>query len=305
VGDPGERIKEDPLRLLRAVRLAAQLGFNMNNSAAVSITRNSRLLLSVPGERLKQELDKIMLSKRPAEGITLLDQLGLIKFLIPELLETKSFSHKSKNYHLEGTIYKHTLLAVDKAKHEELDLLYALLFHDIGKPRTAKKVVKSEGVVISTRGHAEVSADIFNKFAKKLRFPSNATKQVDWIIRNHMHFVDFYGMKIRKQMELAAHPSFELLLKHWDYDERANIRKIYLDQFHKKYLSSMKAGKDLLHKLKSRSDLIKKLSFGKLIMRYIDLKPGPALGGKIQDVKARILQGEIKNKRDLKAYLKS
>src|SRR3989344_3958136 len=119
-------------------------------------------------------------------GIEMLDKCGLLKFLIPEMEAIKTFFHKSKMYHLEGSIFIHTLLALSKTKQEPLELLYALLFHDIGKPQQAKKVLKKEGWVISTKGHADVSADIFLKFAEKLKFPTRSLRTIEWLIRNHM-----------------------------------------------------------------------------------------------------------------------
>ena len=313
IGDPKKRIDEDALRMLRGVRFATQLGFSAvggpasgwkfeKNSFAAIKTR-AKYIQQISGERVKAELDKILLSEKRVGGLILLDKSGLLKFIVPQIERIKNFSHKSKLYHLEGTIFDHTLLALSKAKNEGLDMLYAILFHDIGKPETGKKVLKEEGWVISTKGHAQASADIFIRFAKKLRFPRINTYRIEWLIRNHMHMVDFATMNVSKQLDLANNPAFGLLLKHWQYDEIATKRKNYLDDHHKKFLKSLRAGKKLLKIFLQKKKLIAKYAKGAVVMRVKKLEPGPKVGEMVNKVIVGIVLGKIKNERDLKRYL--
>jgi hypothetical protein len=169
----------------------------------------------------------------------------------------------------------------------------------------AKKVLKTEGWVISTKGHADTGADIFLEAAKKLKFSRASKKTIEWLIRNHMLQANFWEMKPVKQLKLAAHPAFGLLLEHWHADHYGTKRKEDFDEHTKKFIKSVKAGKQITQKLKRSRSLIKKLASGDLIMKYSKLEPGKELGQKIQDIKAQIILGKIKNGEDLKNYLTS
>ncbi|MBI4363563.1 MAG: CCA tRNA nucleotidyltransferase [Candidatus Doudnabacteria bacterium] len=302
VGDPKDRIDEDSLRMLRAVRIGVQLGFNIEKNSFAAIKTRAKYVQYVSGERIKAELDKI-LSTDPRPGMDLLDHIGLLRFIIPDVEPLKQFSHQSKKYHLEGNMWEHTLLALDKAKKENLEVKYALLFHDIGKPQTAKKVLKKEGWVISTKGHADASAQIFLEFAKRIRFSKIDKNQVAWLVKNHMLMFDFFNMAIHKQLKLAESPAFPLLLKHWQYDEQATKRAVYRDDHHARYLKSLKVGKKILARIEASEPLIEKLANGDMIMRHSKLKPGPLLGRKIEQVKARIIENKLKTESDLKKFL--
>src|SRR3989338_7011151 len=107
VGDPRKRIDEDALRMLRGVRLATQLSFKLEKNTFAAIKTRAKYIQSISGERIKAELDKILLSENRVAGLELLDKTGLLRFLIPQMEELKKFSHKSKKYHLEGNMFNH------------------------------------------------------------------------------------------------------------------------------------------------------------------------------------------------------
>ena len=303
VGDPKKRIDEDALRMLRGVRLATQLGFKLERNSFAAIKTRAKYIQGISGERVKAELDKILLSRNRADGIKLLDDIGLLKFIVPESQAIRVFSHKSKLYHLEGSIFDHTLLALGKITEPNLDLIYAILFHDIGKPQKQQKVLKAEGWVISTKGHAATGASIFLAFANKFKFSKTSRDNTAWLIQNHMLMFEFCDMRPFKQLQLAWHPMFLWLLRHFYYDEAATKRKNYLDDHHKKYLRSLKIGKSLLQKIADTKDLVRVLAKGDLIMKHSGLKPGRDLGSKIQEVKTQIVFGKIKTEANLKEYL--
>lgn len=304
VGDPKKRIDEDSLRMLRAVRIATQLRFKIEKNSFAAIKTRAKFIQYVSGERIKAEFDKILLSKNPDLGIDLLDKTGMLKFIIPEVESIKRFYHKSKKYHLEGSMYDHTLLALKYARGQDLPLLYALLFHDIGKPQKAKKVLKQEGWVISTKGHADVGAEIFLKFAKKLKFSRSETKMIHWLVEKHMIMTDFWNMRLSKQLAIARNIAFPLLMKHWHYDEMATKRAARIDDFHKKCLKSLRAGKKIIHQLRLTKNLAKNLVDGDKIMKVLKLSPGPKVGQILNQAREKIITGEIKNKTGLNTFLK-
>lgn len=305
VGDPKKRINEDHLRMLRAVRLSIQLGFRLEKNTFAAIKTRAKLIQDVSGERIKAELDKIMLSDNPSDGLRLLDQIGLLRFLIPEIEAMKNFYHKSMRYHLEGSMYEHSLLSLSLVKERDLNLRYAIFFHDIGKPDSAKKVLKAEGWVIATRGHAEISEEIFRAFAKRLRFGRKSTETIAWLIRNHMRFQDLYVTKPLKQVAFASHPDFPLLLKHWVYDKAGSKRpdKQYADEFREKYLKSLARGRWLLNRINKTKTLVVRLANGEVIMKHTGLKPGKHLGQKIRQLKTQVVLGKINNLNELKKRL--
>lgn len=304
VGDPKKRIDEDALRMLRGVRFATQLGFKIEKNSFAAIKTRAKYIQEVSGERIKAELDKILLSENRVEGIKLLDKIGLLKFIIPEIEPLKTFTHRSKLYHLEGNMFDHTMLALSQTKSKDLNLVYALLFHDIGKPLVGKKIQKAEGLVISTKGHADVSAGIFLKFSKKLKFSRKSRDTAEWLIKNHMLQTNFWEMRPGKQIKVVSHPAFALLLEHWSCDHHGTIRAESFGDHDVKFEKSLRAGRKLLQSLKTAEPLLKKLASGELIMKYGNLKSGPAVGQKINRVKTQIILGKIRNEKDLQTYLK-
>jgi tRNA nucleotidyltransferase (CCA-adding enzyme) len=303
VGDPKKRIDEDPLRMIRAVRLATVLGFKLERNSFAAIKTRAKLIQTVSGERIKAELDKILLSKHRIDGIKLLDSLSLLKFIIPEVEDMKKFKHESKLYHLEGNMFIHALMAIEESKVDNLQLFYALFFHDISKPFVAKKVLREEGWVFSTKGHADASANIFLKFASRLKFSRHESETIEWLIRNHMLQADFGKMRLEKQIKLASNRDFKLLLEHWRADHFGAIRVEGYGTKRKDLLYSIKVGKELLRKLDKQKNLIKKFASGEFIMHETRLKPGIQIGQIAEKVKIKIVRGEIKNESDAKNFL--
>ena len=133
VGDPKKRIDEDALRMLRGVRLATQLGFKLEKNSFAAIKTRAKYIQGISGERIKAELDKILLSKNRVSGLRLLQASGLLRFIAPEISALNKVSHKSKTYHLEGNVFEHTLLVLEALKKKNLPLMYSAIFHDSGK----------------------------------------------------------------------------------------------------------------------------------------------------------------------------
>ena len=299
VGDPKKRIDEDGLRMMRGVRLATQLGFKLEKNSFAAIKTRAKYIQGISGERIKAELDKILLSENRVVGLELLDKTGLLRFIIPEMESLKKFTHRSKIYHQEGDMFIHTLLALKNTPSSNLDLLYAILFHDISKPQRAIKKLKAEGWVLSTPGHADASAEIFLKFSVRLKFPRKNTKTIEWLIRKHGLSSSFFEMRPVKQFRIASQPSFELLMQHWYADHHGNERIEGGVEHTRQFKKSMAAGKKMLKQIQANQDLFRQLADGKLVMKYSKLKPGVELGRKIEDVKIQIILGKIKNEKDI------
>ncbi len=302
VGDPKKRIDEDALRMLRGVRLATQLGFKLERNSFAAIKTRAKYIQGISGERIKAELDKILLARNRVAGLRLLDEIGLLSFIIPELGQLKGFTHESRKYHLEGDMFEHTLLSLSQVPANNLNLSYSVIFHDVGKPATAQKRLKAEGWVVSTHGHADVSADIFREFAKRLHFPSKDASLIEWGIRNHMTITHFYEMRDTTKVKYVLQPNFDFLVELGRLDDLGTKRSSDAARTHKQ---GWKLAQRWLRQVQRVQPRLQKLAKGDLIMKYSNLKPGRELGRKIQNVKTQIVLGKIKSVNDLQIYLKN
>lgn len=179
VGEAGERFQEDALRLLRAVRFAAQLGFRLEKETGRAIRRHCTLIRSISPERVREELTLLLLSPRPKRGVRLLWATGLLAELLPELLE--GYGLVQNPFHAYS-VYTHCLLTMAHTP-ADLPLRWAGLLHDIGKART--RTIDERGYV-HFYGHDQVSAQLAEQILLRLRYPRRLVEQVALLIRNHM-----------------------------------------------------------------------------------------------------------------------
>ncbi|MBI2607662.1 MAG: CCA tRNA nucleotidyltransferase [Candidatus Doudnabacteria bacterium] len=303
IGDPKKRIDEDALRLIRVVRLATQLQFKLEKNSFAAIKTRAKYITRISVERVRNELDKILLDRNRVAGLRLLDELGLLKFIIPELVALKTFYHKSKRYHLEGNMFNHTLLALEKIDEPDLNLAYAVIFHDIGKPKTAKRVLKNEGWVVSTKGHAQVSAEIFRSFAEKYRFSRTSKESIKWAIDNHMLMMIYAALNPEKQLEYALHPDFKLLIELWKADSEGTLRVSRKDKVSKAEVKAYRLGQIWLGLIKRKKDRINKLFSVREIMQNLKIEQGPRIGKVKEEIIKNIYLEKIKTKQDVKIFL--
>lgn len=168
--NPEVTFSDDPLRMLRAIRFSAQLHFNIDENAYLAIKNNANRLKIISKERITDELHKILLSSRPSYGFLKLEETGLLKMILPELLELKGVEEVEGQRHKDN--FYHTLEVVDNiAKHtDNLWLRWAALLHDVGKAPT-KKFVEPTGWTF--HGHEFVGAKMVYRIFKRLRLPLN------------------------------------------------------------------------------------------------------------------------------------
>ena len=187
VGSPLERFSEDALRMLRAVRLATQLGFTLNIETKKAIQSHNNLLEHISMERIRDEFVKILISDEPKRGIEMAHELGLLKHFIPEL--EQSIGVKQPQAHAYE-VWEHLLRSLQHAADKDwpLEIRLAALFHDIAKPKTAG--VSPETHQITFYGHEVVGSRETKKIMDRLRFPVKTTEKVVKLVRWHMFFSD-------------------------------------------------------------------------------------------------------------------
>jgi putative nucleotidyltransferase with HDIG domain len=187
VGDPQKRFKEDALRLMRAIRFAAQLGFQIEAQTLSAITKDALLLEHIAKERVQDELLKILASAFPYEGIMLLKNTGLLAHILPELLEGIGVGQSRPGRHHKDDVFTHNVLALKFCTSSDPIVRFATLIHDIGKPRVAK--ADADGYVIFYN-HEIVGASIAYEICNRLRFSKKDRTKIVKLIRWHMFTVD-------------------------------------------------------------------------------------------------------------------
>lgn len=187
VGNPQERFKEDALRLMRAIRFATQLGFSIDPKTHEAILEDSPLLVEIANERIRDELMKILSSEFPYDGIMLLKNSGLLKYILPELLEGIDVSQARPGRHHTTDVFTHNVFSLKFCPSTDPLVRFATLIHDIAKPRVASK--DETGFVIF-HNHEIVGAKIAAEICDKLRFSRKEQTRITKLIRWHMFTVD-------------------------------------------------------------------------------------------------------------------
>jgi poly(A) polymerase/tRNA nucleotidyltransferase (CCA-adding enzyme) len=183
VGKPEERFNEDALRLMRAVRFAVELDFKIEEKTAEAIKKEAGLLEMIAKERIRDELIKIIMTERAKEGIEKLEELGLLKYIIPELREGIGIG---QNKHHIYTIWEHSLRSLDYAAKNNypLEIRLAALLHDVGKPRTKA----GEGPDSTFYNHEIMGAKMTAQILDKLHFPRDISGKVIHLVRYHLFY---------------------------------------------------------------------------------------------------------------------
>ena len=215
IGDPRLRFGEDHLRLLRAVRFAAELGFEIDPATAAAIKELAGKISLVSGERLAAEL-KRMLATLPdgrRRGLVLAAGLGLLAVILPEL-EAMHGVKQGPTVHPEGDVFVHTTLCVAELREPSFELAMAGLLHDAGKPRTA---LMRDGRW-TFYGHPDVGAKSAEEVCARLRLSTLETRRITWLVREHMKLMNAAEMRVARLKRLMAEEAFEELAELWRAD---------------------------------------------------------------------------------------
>ncbi len=187
VGNPTERFQEDGLRILRAVRIATELGFSIDPETEKAILENASLLKSISAERIREEFVRIIMSDSPMQGLLLCKKLGLISEILPEL--EKGIGTKQNQAHAYD-VFEHLMRTLEHSakKKYSLEVRLAAIFHDIGKPPTRN--FSKEKNDYTFYGHDVVGARITKKILERFKFSKKIIDDVTKLVRWHMFFSD-------------------------------------------------------------------------------------------------------------------
>ncbi|MEK7114954.1 MAG: HD domain-containing protein [Patescibacteria group bacterium] len=183
VGDPGERFNEDALRLMRAIRLAAELDFGIEKKTADAIKRHANLMEMIAKERIRDEFIKLIMSDRAGDGVRMMAESGLLKYVIPELMEGVGVG---QNKHHIFTVFDHNVRALEYAvkSNYSLEVRLASLLHDVGKPQTKR----GDGPDSTFYAHDIVGAKMTLRILDRLHFPKKTVEQVAHLVRCHLFY---------------------------------------------------------------------------------------------------------------------
>ena len=217
IGDPALRFAEDKLRMLRGVRFAARLGFEMEPRTMAAMRAAAGEIGQVSCERIRDELTLMLTEGRARRAFELLDATGLLAQVLPEAVKMHGVEQPPQ-FHPEGDVWVHTMLLLEKLKAGVSPTLgWAALLHDIGKPATFRAPdPKKAGDRIRFDGHVEVGVRMAETILGRLRFSNEDTEQIVALVKNHMRFGDVLQMRESTLKRFLRLPRFEEhLALHW------------------------------------------------------------------------------------------
>ena len=289
IGSPAERFAEDHLRLLRAVRLAAQLDFEIEPETFAALKARAAKIKRISAERIRDELLKLFRPPHASRGLGLLRQSGLLEEVLPELAATVT-CEQSPDFHPEGSVFNHLRLMLEHLPRDaDPSLPWAVLLHDIAKPLTAS--LDPQTGSIHFYGHEKIGAEMAAQILHRLRFPRKQIEEIVKAVRYHMQFKDALEMRKATLRRLLLRPTFPLELALHRLDCLGSHRRLEVYDF------LVQQGKELEKQPEIRPPLLKG---GDLIA--LGLKPGPALGALLAEIREKQLQDELKTKAQAKAW---
>ena len=189
IGEPDRRFEEDHLRLLRAVRFAARLGFDIEPHTFEAMRRLRGKIRLISAERIRDELARILTEGGARRGFELLDASGLLAEILPEVAAMKGVA-QPREFHPEGDVWIHTLMMLEGLRSPSVTLALGVLLHDVGKPPTFRITDR-----IRFDGHAELGAGMAGAILARLRFSNEEIRQVESLVANHLRFKDVARMR--------------------------------------------------------------------------------------------------------------
>jgi tRNA nucleotidyltransferase/poly(A) polymerase len=291
IGDPAQRFAEDRLRMLRAVRFATVLGFEIEPATWDAVVACAPTIREISSERIREELVRIFISPQRVRGWDLLDASGLMGAILPEI-ETMKGCEQPPQFHPEGDVFKHTRIMLDLLPEEaSLPLVFSVLFHDIGKPPTS---VVDENGRIRFNGHDRIGAEMTEGIMERLRFSRAEIDATVEAVRQHMVFKDVPNMRVAKLKRFMARPTFvdELELHRVDCASSHGMMDNYefLQQKREEFANEPIIPPPLVR----GGDLL-----------ALGLKPGPKIGEILEAVETRQLEGALTNREEALEWVKA
>ena len=289
VGDPIKRFNEDALRLIRAVRIATELGFNIETKTFQAIKDLASLITQIAKERVKKELLKILASPYPDDGMMLLRNSGLLEYILPELEKAFEIPQKSPGRHHLYDVGTHSLLSLKFCPSPDPLVRLATLIHDLGKVSTFKKDKES----ITFYNHEMVSASLAKNLARSLRFSKKEEEKLVNLVRWHQFTVD------ERQTDKAIRRFIKNIGKE-------NIKDMLTLRVGDRLGGGARETSWRLEAFKKRLKEVQKQPFslndlkidGNEVMKVLGIGPGPRIGQILEKLFEEVVEDKEKNKKE-------
>jgi len=290
VGEPDERISEDPLRMLRAVRFCSQLDFELDPAATVAIAAAADALRRISAERIRDELDRILLSDHPREGLRLVLDLGLAPHTLPELLRLQL---PAPERHQMKDLLEHTLDAVACSPADKV-VRYAALLHDIAKPGT----ISSDESGVHFYRHEVLGEKAARSALARLRQPAALVEQVALLIRHHLripYYTSEWTASAVRRLMFDLGEQLEAAFALADADVRASDPSDYPE-----FQALLRELRTRAREVGEATDLarMKPLLNGDDVMSLLSLPPGPKVGEALAFLLDQQIEGAISTREE-------
>jgi len=288
VGDSNKRFEEDGLRMMRAIRIAAQLGFTIEDKTLKAISKNAKLIKNISKERVRDELLKIIGSSYPKDGVLMLYSSGLLKFILPELIETRGVNQAG---HHTKDVWNHSLDALAACQSPDPIIRLATLLHDVAKPRVNKDL--GPGKEITFYNHEVMGARMVKEIARRLKMANKDVDMLWLLVRWHMFSYDpkMTDKAVRRFMRRVG---------------KENIDKMMILRIGDRIGGGSKATSWRLRELRERIGQLMYAPFqvsdlkvdGHDVMKILNIKSGPKVGKVLNQLFDEVMEDAKKNDRE-------
>jgi poly(A) polymerase len=287
IGDPAARFAEDRLRLLRAVRLAAKLGYTIEPATFAAISRLAAEITDIAWERIGDEIVRILTEGAARRGFELLDATGLLAAVLPEVARLKGVE-QSPDFHPEGDVFTHTLLLLERLERPTETLALGALLHDIAKPLCARR----DGARITFYGHCEQGEPLAVAICQRLRRSRAVWERVGYLVRHHLRLTDAAAMRRSTLRRFLAEDGIDELLELGRLDALASSGNLHSYEFCRAQQAAFAREPLKPPPLLRGRDLL-----------ALGYPPGPRYAEILRAVEDRQLEGDLASREDALAWV--
>ena len=287
VGPPQSRFQEDKLRLLRALRLACQLGFEIEQESYQQVKEHASQLTQVSWERIRDEVLKILTGPDPSRGLKLLFDSGILEVILPEIAAMHGVQQPPE-FHPEGDVFVHTCLMFELSQKRSETLSLEILLHDVGKPPTF--TIKER---IRFDGHADLGAKMAEEICRRLRISNQQIEEVVDVVKDHLRFIHVQEMR---------ESTLKRFLRKTNFSDHLELHRLDSLASHGD-LSSYHFCQEKLEELSQEAMRPKPLINGHDLIR-LGLEPGPIFSEIMSAVEDFQLEGKLSSKEETLDWVK-
>jgi poly(A) polymerase len=291
IGQPGERFREDKLRMIRAVRFAARYRYAIEASTFGAIMKLAPDISQVSAERIRGELTKILTEGAARRGFELLDETRLLPEILPEVVRMKGVEQPPQ-FHPEGDVWVHTLMMIEQLEPgSSPTLAWGVLLHDVGKPPTFTPPSGPDGRIRFDQ-HVEVGTRMAEAICRRLRFSNEDTEQIAQLVANHLRFKDVGQMRLSTLKRFVRLNRFEEHLELHRLDCLSSHRQLEAYEFVRRFLAETPPEQVRPTRLLTGDDLIE-----------MGFAPGPTFKEILNALEDAQLNGKVRTQEEAVRYV--